>query len=51
MSAQQKYQYDASMQLKNEGNAFHGQQQYSEAAAKYERALSNLAGGCAGARV
>ncbi|GAB4821916.1 hypothetical protein N2152v2_008962 [Parachlorella kessleri] len=44
MSAQQKYQYDGSMQLKNEGNTLHGQRRFQEAAEKYERALSNLQG-------
>lgn len=43
LSAQQKYQYDGSMQLKNEGNRLHGLKQFKEAAEKYQRAIDNLA--------
>ncbi len=34
LSSQQKYQYDAAMQLKAEGNKLHGSRQYSEAEQK-----------------
>jgi len=43
LSAQQKYQYDGSNQLKLEGNRLHGLQKYKEAAEKYKRATENLA--------
>jgi tetratricopeptide (TPR) repeat protein len=43
LSAQQKYQYDGSNQLKLEGNRLHGLQKYKEAAEKYKRATQNLA--------
>ncbi|KAL4535283.1 hypothetical protein Ndes2526B_g06183 [Nannochloris sp. 'desiccata'] len=42
LSAQQKYQYDGSNQLKLEGNRLHGLQKYKEAADKYKRATENL---------
>jgi tetratricopeptide (TPR) repeat protein len=43
LSAQQKYQYDGSNQLKLEGNRLHGLKKYKEAAEKYKRATENLA--------
>jgi tetratricopeptide (TPR) repeat protein len=43
-SAQQQYGLTASEQLKVEGNRLHGAKQYGEAAEKYQRAISNLAG-------
>jgi predicted negative regulator of RcsB-dependent stress response len=42
LSAQQKYQYDGSNQLKLEGNRLHGLKQYKEAAEKYKKATENL---------
>jgi len=42
MSAQQKYQYDASISLKEEGNTCFRINQYSEASSKYKRALENI---------
>ena len=42
LSAQQKYQYDASNNLKAEGNRLHGLRNYKEAAEKYKRAIDNL---------
>lgn len=44
MSAQQKYQYDASTALKAEGNKLYGAGQYKAAAEKYQRGISNLTG-------
>lgn len=43
-SAQQQYGLTASEQLKAEGNRLHGTKQYGDAADKYRRAISNLAG-------
>lgn len=42
MSAQQKYQYDASISLKEEGNTSFRSKQYPEASSKYKRALENI---------
>lgn len=42
LSAQQKYVFDASIQLKSDGNRLHGLKQYADAAEKYTRALENL---------
>lgn len=42
LSAQQKYQFDASTQLKTEGNRLHGLKKYKEASEKYKRAIENL---------
>jgi tetratricopeptide (TPR) repeat protein len=47
MSAQQKYQYDASMMLKTEGNKLFGAGKYQEAAEKYQRAIGNISSHCA----
>lgn len=41
-TAKEKYEYDASLSLKNEGNKLHSQQNYEQAAEKYERAVQNL---------
>lgn len=37
-----QYEYNASVQLKNEGNILHGLGKFQEAIQKYEKALSNL---------
>jgi tetratricopeptide (TPR) repeat protein/uncharacterized protein (DUF2384 family) len=42
LSAQQKYQYDASTRLKGEGNKLHGQGKYKEASERYQTAVNNL---------
>jgi tetratricopeptide (TPR) repeat protein len=42
LSAQQKYQYDASARLKGEGNKLHGQGKYKEASERYQTAVNNL---------
>eukprot|EP00873_Tetraselmis_striata_P012198 jgi/Tetstr1/432462/TSEL_021838.t1 len=51
MSAQQKYELQASETLKSEGNALHKQGRFKEAAEKYSRAHANMAThACADAR-
>ena len=44
MSARDKYQYDAALILKNDGNALHGRSEHSEAITKYDRARNNIQG-------
>jgi len=43
LSSHQKYQYDASVQLKAEGNKLHSLKKFKEAAEKYQQAIQNLA--------
>lgn len=42
MSAREKYEFEASERLKQEGNSLHTQKQYYAAIEKYERAINNL---------
>uniref|UniRef100_A0A061SH88 Tetratricopeptide repeat-containing family protein n=1 Tax=Tetraselmis sp. GSL018 TaxID=582737 RepID=A0A061SH88_9CHLO len=42
MRAQHEYQYKASLELKEEGNALHRQQRFAEAVEKYSRAHANM---------
>ena len=42
LPAQQKYQYDASVKLKAEGNQLHGLGRYKEASERYQQAVNNL---------
>lgn len=42
LTSHQKYQYDASMQLKAEGNKLHSLKKFREAAEKYQQAIQNL---------
>ncbi len=44
VAAKHKYEYEASIRLKTEGNQLHGAKSYVQAAEKYERALNNVAG-------
>lgn len=44
--AQQRQPLEAAAQLKAEGNRLHGAKAWHEAADKYERAISTLAGRC-----
>jgi hypothetical protein len=48
---QQQFELSGAQHLKAEGNRLHGAKKFSEAAEKYERALSNLQGMCCTCRV